>query len=135
MLHDRVEKSQFNLGQLNILYHINYGVIQGFPALRKAVTAHAKKYDILSRVFDIANQLLSRHSPFASISQVDERTAKPSLFFIHGCLTEFFYFSIMAIKTLKNPYRLQKVMLKFPRRGKKPKHEMKNQKFRIQWLW
>ena len=41
----------------------------------------------------------------------------------------------MAIKTLKNPYRLQKVMLKFPRRGKKPKHEMKNQKFRIQWLW
>ena len=41
----------------------------------------------------------------------------------------------MAIKTLKNPYRLQKVMLKFPRRGKKPKHEMKNQKLRIQWLW
>ena len=27
----------------------------------------------------------------------------------------------MAIKTLKNPYRLQKVMLKFPRRGKKTK--------------
>ena len=90
MLHDRVEKSQFNLGHLNILYHINYGVIQGFPALRKAVKAHAKKYDILSRVFDIANQLLTRHSPFASISQVDKRTAKPSLFLIHGCLTEFF---------------------------------------------
>ena len=34
----------------------------------------------------------------------------------------------MAIKTLKNPYRLLKVMLKFPRRGKKPKHEMEKPK-------
>ena len=25
---------------------MNYGVIQGFPALRKAVTARVKKYDI-----------------------------------------------------------------------------------------
>ena len=25
------------------IYHINYGVIQGFPALRKAVTTHVKK--------------------------------------------------------------------------------------------
>ena len=47
-------------------YHINYGVIQGFPALRKAVTTYVKKYDIFY-VFDIANQLLTRHSPFAPI--------------------------------------------------------------------
>ena len=33
---------------------LNYGVIHGFPALRKAVITHVKKYDILSRVFIIA---------------------------------------------------------------------------------
>ena len=27
-----------------LFYHINCGVIQGFPALRKAVTTHVKKY-------------------------------------------------------------------------------------------
>ena len=31
-------------------YHINCGVIQGIPALRKAVTTHVKKYCIFSRV-------------------------------------------------------------------------------------
>ena len=28
------------------IYHINCGVIQGFPALRKAVTTYVKKYRI-----------------------------------------------------------------------------------------
>ena len=53
---------------------MNYGSLQGFLALRKAVTTltHVKKCDISSRVFDIANQLLKRQSPFASLSQVDE---------------------------------------------------------------
>ena len=32
------------------IYHINCGVIQGFPALRKAVTTHVKKYRIFLRV-------------------------------------------------------------------------------------
>ena len=41
---------------------INYGIIQGFPALRKSVTTHVKKCDIFPRVFDTGNQLLSRHS-------------------------------------------------------------------------
>ena len=31
-------------------YNVNCGVIQGFPALRKAVTTHVKKYRIFSRV-------------------------------------------------------------------------------------
>ena len=30
------------------IYHINGGVIQGFPALRKAITTHVKKYCIFS---------------------------------------------------------------------------------------
>ena len=54
------------------LYLINYDVIQGFLALRKAVTPHEKKYDIFSRVFNIANQLLTRHSPSAPLGQVDD---------------------------------------------------------------
>ena len=45
--------------------------MQGSPALRKAVTTHVKKYDLFSRVFDIANQLLTRLSS------------------IHDCLSEF----------------------------------------------
>ena len=34
----------------NLTYHINCGVIQGFLALRKALTTHVKKYRIFSRV-------------------------------------------------------------------------------------
>ena len=51
----------------NIIYHINYGVTLGIPAPRKAVTTHVKRYDFFSPVFDIANQLLTRHSPFSPL--------------------------------------------------------------------
>ena len=59
------------------IYHINYGVIEGFLALRKAVKAHLKKYRIFLLVFDIANQLPTRHLHFAPVGQLDERAAKP----------------------------------------------------------
>ena len=62
---------------------------------------------MFSRVFDIASQLLTRHSTFVPLGQVDERTAKPSSFSIQGRLSEFF--RIMAASTLKHPYRLQKI--------------------------
>ena len=81
----------------NLIYHINCGVIEGFPALRKAETTHVKKYRIFSHV-DIANQLLTRHLPLASLGQVDEWKAKPS--------------RIRAAKTLKNPYRWQTMRFK-----------------------
>ena len=35
---------------INAFYHINSGVIQGFLALRRAVTTHVKKYRIFSCV-------------------------------------------------------------------------------------
>ena len=54
-----------------MIYHINCGVIQGFPALRKAVTTHVKNMYFFTCV-DIANQLLTRHSPLAPLGQVDE---------------------------------------------------------------
>ena len=49
-----------------------------------------KKYSIFSRVFDITNQLLTRHAPFAPLGRVDEWAAKPSRFSIQSHLTEFF---------------------------------------------
>ena len=36
-----------------LIYHINYGFIQGFPALRKAITSQVKKYNVFSGVFDL----------------------------------------------------------------------------------
>ena len=36
--------------RVTFFYHINCGVIQGFPALRKAVTTHVKKYRIFPLV-------------------------------------------------------------------------------------
>ena len=100
-------------------YHINYVVIQGFPALRKAVTTHVKKYDIFSQVFDIANQL-TRPSRLAPFGQVDEWTAKPSSFSIRGRLSNFF--GLWLLKHWKIPIAYKK-------------YDKKNWKLRIQWLW
>ena len=58
-----------------------------------------KNIVFISPVFDIVNQLLTHHSPFAPLVQVDERTAKPSPSSIQGGLSEFF--QIMASKTLQ----------------------------------
>ena len=49
--------------QLNI-YRLKFGVIQGFLALRKAVTTYVKKYDIFSCVW-YRQSAAERHSPFA----------------------------------------------------------------------
>ena len=54
--------------------------------------------------------MLTRHSPFALLGQVDEWTAKPSPFSILRRLTELF--CIMAAKTQKNPYRSQTMTFK-----------------------
>ena len=46
---------------------------QASPGLRKAVTTQVKKnWDIFSCVFDIANQILTPHSPFTPLGQFDE---------------------------------------------------------------
>ena len=44
--------------------------LQFISSLGKAVTTYAKKYDTFSRLFNIANQLLTCHLPFAPLSQV-----------------------------------------------------------------
>ena len=57
---------------MNFIYHINCGVIQGFLALRKAITTHEKNVVFFFTCVNIANQLLTRHLPLASLGQVDE---------------------------------------------------------------
>ena len=108
------------------LYHINHGVIQEFPALREAVTTHAEKCEIFLRVFDITNQLLTRHSPFVPLGQVDEWTAKLSPFSIHG---------LWLLKHWKIHIAHRKWLSNFPRRGRKPKYEEKKRKLGIRWVW
>ena len=77
-----------------------------FPNPEKSRNTREKK-KFFSRVFNIANQLLKRHSPFAPLGHVDEWRTKPLPFLIQGRLSD--YFRIMAAKKMKNPYRLQTV--------------------------
>ena len=64
---------------------------------------------------DIANQLLTRQSPFAPLGQV--WTAKPSRFSIQGSLSGLP--QMMAARTLKNPYCSQAVTFKLSKKVKK----------------
>ena len=76
----RSSKSRFHVNVMKylkskvyiVIYHINCGVIQGFPVLRKAVITRVKKISYFFTCVDIANQLLTRHSPLAPLGQVDE---------------------------------------------------------------
>ena len=66
---------------------------------------------------DIANQVLTCHSPLTPLSQVDKWTVKPSQFSIQViCLENP---PIMAAKTLKNMYCWRTVRLKLSYKGKK----------------
>ena len=52
----------WGIWEWKLIYHINYGVIQGFPALRKAVTTHEKK----QRIFHVC--LISPISCWTSLA-------------------------------------------------------------------
>ena len=67
-----------------LFYHIIYGVLRGFPALRKTITKHIKKFCIFSLVFDITNQWLTCHLLLAWVGKC---TVKP--FSIQGSLSAF----------------------------------------------
>ena len=105
-----------------VIYHTV--LHEDFQPWEKPLITHLEKYRIFSRVFDIVNQLLTRHSPFAPLGQVDEWTAKPSPFSIQGCLSE-----CVRIMAAYRQWRSN-----FPRRERKPKYGKKNRQLRIQWL-
>ena len=77
-------------------YHTNYGVVQGFPALRKAVTTLLKKIRYFFTCVWYRQSAAERHTPFTPLGQVDEWTVKPSPFSIQCRLSE--YFRIMSAK-------------------------------------
>ena len=101
------------------IYHIDYGVIQGFPALRK--TTQLKKYDIFSHVFDIANQLLTRHSRH-SVKMMNEAFTilNPGSFV--GVFSDYGCWN-----TKKSAYR--QLGSKFPRRRTKPNTKRKTESY------
>ena len=55
------------------IYHINCGVRQGFPALRKAVTTHVKKILYFFTCVDVANQLHVTRLWHHSVRLLDEQ--------------------------------------------------------------
>ena len=92
------------------IYHINCGVIQRFPALRKTVTTHVKKYRIFSCVLIQPISRLYVTRPWRhSVRLINERQS----------LYDSEVSRIMAAKTLKNPYRWQTMRFKLSQKGKK----------------
>ena len=79
-------------------YHINCGVIQEFPALRKAVTTHVKKCRMFSRVliYPISCLHVTRLWRHSVRLMKEQQSLHDSQLQVAG---------IMATKTLKSPYR------------------------------
>ena len=97
-------------------YHINRSVIQGFLALRKAVTTHVKKYCIVYVCW------CSQSAAYTSLAFGATRSGwwmngKSFTILNTSCLSELS--QIMAVKTLKNPYRWQTMRFKLSWKGKK----------------
>ena len=97
-------------------YHINRSVIQGFLALRKAVTTHVKKYCIVYVCW------CSQSAAYTSLAFGATRSGwwmngKAFTILNTSCLSELS--RIMAVKTLKNPYRWQTMRFKLSWKGKK----------------
>ena len=82
----------------------------GISGSEKSRNNTSEKISYFFTSVDIANQLLTRHSPLAPLGQVDEWTAKPTRFLNTSCLSELS--RIMATKTLKTPYRWRTVRFK-----------------------
>ena len=90
----------------------------------KALTTHAEKYDIFSGVFNIANQLLTRQSPFTSV--VDEWTAS-----LHHSQFKVVCRNVLGLWLLKHwKIRIadRQWHSNFPKRGSKPKYQKKKPK-------
>ena len=111
----------------NCFYHINYGVLQGFPALRKAVTTYLKRYRIFSRVYDTANQLLTSHPPSRhSVRYMNERRI---LHHSQSKVVFRIFFGLWLLKTLKIRIAFRQWRSSFFRRGRKPKYGKKDESY------
>ena len=107
----------------NKFYYINCSVIQGFPALRKAITTQVKKKYVFFHecLISLISCLQVTRLLHHSVMLMNEWQSP------HCCLSEFP--QIMAAKKPKNPYRLQTVTFKLAQKGKKIKIRKEKTKF------
>ena len=89
---------------------INCGVKQGFLGPEKSRNNTREKLSYFFTCVDIANQLLTRHSPLAPLGQVDEWTAKPSRFLMKELCRNFL--ELWRLKHKKISYRWQTLRFK-----------------------
>ena len=104
---------------------MNYGVIQGFPALRKAVTTHVKEYDIfhvcwISPISCWHVTRLSHHS----FRLMNERR---SLHHSQSKIVCRIFFGLWQLKHWKIRIAYRQWRSNFPRRGRKPKYGKKTE--------
>ena len=117
----RIWMATFQL-HANKFYYINCSVIQGFPALRKAITTQVKKNTfffhkcLISLISCLHVTRLLHHS-----ATLMNEWQSP-----HCCLLEFP--QIMAAKKPKNPHHLQTVTFKLAQKGKKIKIQKEKMK-------
>ena len=102
--------------QENVIYHINYDVIQGFPALRKAVPIHVKKF-VFFHVCWYGQSAADTPLAFGATRPGWWMNGKAFTILNTSCLSEFH--QIMTAKTFKNPYRWQTERFKLSYKAKK----------------
>ena len=93
----------------NIFYHINRGVRQGFPALRKAITTQWKII-VFFHVCWYSQSAAYTSLTFGATWSGWWMNGKAFTILNTSCLSELS--RIMAAKTLKNPYRWQTMRFK-----------------------
>ena len=98
------------------VYHMNCGVIQGFPAPRKAVTTHVKNI-VFFHVCWLSQSAAYTSLAFGSTRSGWRMNGKPFTILNTSRLSELS--RIMAAKTLRNPYRWQTMRFKLSSKGKK----------------
>ena len=133
IFHVHFPLQRFWKGVCIYIYHINYGVIQGFPALRKAVTTQVKKTHFFTCVWyrqsaaDTSLAFRAIRSGWwmngKTFTILDPRSFV-RIFSDNGCYS-----------TKKSVSLTDSDVQTFFRRGRKPKYEKKNRKLRTQWLW
>ena len=114
------------------IYHINYGVIQGFPALRKAATTHMKKYDFFTCLI---SAISCWHVNCLLHHLVRLMNEWKSLYHSQSMVICQNFFWLWLPKQWKIDIVQRHWPSNFPRRGRKPNYKKKNWKLCIPWLW
>ena len=91
----------------NVFYQINYDAIQGFPALRKAVTTHMKKKKYFFTCVWYRQSAADTSLAFRTTRSGWWMNGKAFTILNPRSLSE--HFRIMATKKIKNAYHLQTV--------------------------